>query len=435
MWDFNVKRLKSSRLLRGVVYLAGGTAIGQLLSVAFTPVITRLYTPDELGSLSVFVSVLSVLAVIGTLRYELAIPLPQEDVKAGELVVISLLASVLVSTVVALGVWGLGGVFASWINSPSLQNYFWLIPVGLLASGVHQALLYWSIRQRAYRLLAQTRISRSAATLLVQGGLGFAGLGSIGLILGEVVGRASGTVSLARFAGKTIPGFRRPPAMASLVRTAREYYRFPLLSSGSALLNAGGLYAPPILLAIEYGPHVAGLFALAQRVMDAPTRMVGTAVADVYMGEAAKLSRSHPREFRELFFVTLQRLLVVCAVPITLMGVAGPYVFGIVFGEDWVEAGRYVQFLTLFVAARFVVIPLSQTLNILNRQDLQLIWDAGRLLVVIATMVGGARFGLRPGLTIILFSGSMFLAYAVLLVTAAREVVKHSRRAPVPVSA
>ena len=424
IWQPVARQLRASRFLHGVVMLAGGTALGQALAILASPIITRLYSPEDLGVLSIFVSILSVLAVIATLRYELAIPLPKDDERAGELLFVSLIAALIVPLLAAALLGFLGDRLVSWTNTPDLRRFLWLIPVGLLASGLHQALLYWAIRKRAYSRLARTRLARSASTTIVQVGLGLTSIGAIGLVLGEVVGRLSGTLTLARLALSPGETRARWTTLRGTFDAAIAHYRFPLLSSGSAILNAAGLHLPPVMLAVGYGPHIAGLFALAQRVIDAPTRMVGTAVADVYIAEAATLARTDPKRLRWLFAATSTRLALSGGIPIAAGGLASPWIFGLVFGSGWREAGVYVQLLSLYYASRFVVVPLSQTLNILNRQDLQFLWDTMRLLLAAASLLGGAWLGWPATMTIGLFGVASCLAYSGLFALSAREVAR-----------
>ena len=56
--------------MRHVVTLASGTAIAQLLLVLAMPVLTRLYTPADYGTLAVYSSTLTVLLVLASDKYD-----------------------------------------------------------------------------------------------------------------------------------------------------------------------------------------------------------------------------------------------------------------------------------------------------------------------------------------------------------------------------
>jgi O-antigen/teichoic acid export membrane protein len=57
--------------------LATGTALSQLITLAFSPLIARLYGPSAFGALSVFTSTVTVIGGCSTLAYAYAIALPK----------------------------------------------------------------------------------------------------------------------------------------------------------------------------------------------------------------------------------------------------------------------------------------------------------------------------------------------------------------------
>ena len=67
---------------RHVLVLVTGTTLAQLLAVAASPILTRLYSPEEFGLLTVYTAVLYIFALMGTLQYENAIPLPEDEESA-----------------------------------------------------------------------------------------------------------------------------------------------------------------------------------------------------------------------------------------------------------------------------------------------------------------------------------------------------------------
>ncbi len=60
-----------SRFVRSVPLLVNGTVGAQLIMVLAAPVLTRLYMPQDLGLLAVFASLLSLISVVASLRYEI----------------------------------------------------------------------------------------------------------------------------------------------------------------------------------------------------------------------------------------------------------------------------------------------------------------------------------------------------------------------------
>ena len=75
--------------VRNVTIVASGTAAAQAITMAFSPLITRIYGAEAFGLLGVFNALVSVVTPIAALTYPIAIVLPQEDTEAKGLVKLS----------------------------------------------------------------------------------------------------------------------------------------------------------------------------------------------------------------------------------------------------------------------------------------------------------------------------------------------------------
>ena len=273
---------------RSVVTLASGTAIGQLLLFLAVPVLTRLYTPADYGALAVYSSTLTVLVVLASLRYEAAILLPQDEDTAASLLALTFLLLAVTAAIVSLLVWLAGDAFVAVVKVPALRPYRWLLPVGFIGAGMYQALSYWAIRRGEFGRVARTKLSQGVGQVVSQVGLGAAGAGAPGLLIGDVIGRVAGGGGLALLAlgGRSHARVTR----ASVLSAASRYRRFPLLTTWSGLLNVGSLQLPSILFSASFGAAAAGLYALSFKMLVLPTMLVGQAVGQVFLSRAAPLA-------------------------------------------------------------------------------------------------------------------------------------------------
>jgi O-antigen/teichoic acid export membrane protein len=378
-----------------VTVIAGGTAIAQVMVALASPALTRLYTPSELGILSVYASLLATIVPVMSLRYEMAIPLPEEDDDAANILAVALGCVVGLAALGFILVHLFDRQIASAAHAAMLAKYLWLLPLGLLAAGAYQALSYWSVRQGSFGMIGRARVAQSIGQLSIQLGLGAAGAGAIGLLVGDVSGRATG-------AGSFTYSMRRKKLTDSVHLSARHmralasrYRRFPLFGSWSALANAAGLHLTPFLIAATFGPTQAGWFTVGQRVMALPSTVIGQAVSQVYMHEAAILFRTDRRKLRDLYVRTAGKLFLLGLVLLGPAALLAPIVFPAVLGPAWHQTGVYMQVAAVMFFAQFIVSPLSQTLNVAGRQDLQLFWDVIRLgaMLGIFALAGAQHWG------------------------------------------
>lgn len=407
-----IARLKAllprSSFARNVAVLAGGTAAGQAIVVLASPILTRLYKPEDFGVLAVYSSLLGILSTVATLRYELAIPLPEKDEDAAALVVLSLGIVLVMSLLVGVGVW----IFGDKILQPfSVGTYIWLLPIGLCAVGVYQIFNFWAIRRCLFNHISRTKLNQSLAMVGTQLCLGILTKSPLGLVLGNILGGTVGATTLSSSYRKT--GLK--PSFSLIRCVAVRYIRFPLMSSFASLLNSGALQLPPLLLAGFYGSTVAGWFALVQRVMGAPMALIGQAIAQVYFGEASRLARkSDFRSLKAQYLKLTYRLISISILPAVLMGFGGRQIFRWLFGSQWEEAGFYAQVLAIMFALQLVSAPLSQTMNMLDKQHWQLMWDGGRFIGIVIIFFGVGRLGLPAYKAVAAYGFIMLVMYFLL---------------------
>ncbi|MBZ0276196.1 MAG: oligosaccharide flippase family protein [Anaerolineae bacterium] len=400
--------------IANVMIVAGGAAFAQGLALIVSPLLTRLYTPDDLGVLGAFVSLFSIILTANSLSYEVAVPLPEDDETAANLLALTLALLCLSTAIVIFIVWGWHKQIANLINAPALQFYLWLLPLSLFAGGVYQVSQYWLVRKKHFTDITSTRVWQSVSMTGTQLGTGWIGSGVLGLLLGHTVGYISSGIVSARYAWKSYRAVIRQVNWRGMRVAARRYRRFPLFTSWSSAINVSGVMLPPLFITTLYGTQIGGWFTLSQRIVILPLTLIGTAIAQVYFGTASQLKHQNPRALQALFNKIALRLAIVGAVPAVVLLVAAPALFTTVFGANWQTAGEYVQLLAPVLWTQFIISPLSQTINIMERQDIQLAWDVGRLGVVLAVFGLAWRLNLDVTVTIALYTGGMFLLYLLL---------------------
>ena len=395
-------RIPGGAFARSVVTLASGTAIAQFLLVLATPALTRLYTPADYGALAVYSSTLTVLLVLSSLRYELAIPLPEDEEVAASLLALTFVLLAAMTALVSLLVWLAGDSFIAAVKVPALRPYRWLIPLGFIGAGSYQALLYWAIRRREFGRVAHTKLRQGVGQVVSQVGLGLVKAGAPGLLIGDVIGRVAGGGGFALLALRERPHAR--VTRASILAVAVRYRRFPLLTTWSGLLNIGSLQLPSILFSASFGAAAAGLYALSYKMLVLPTMLVAQAVGQVFLSRAAAVARE-PARLRRLTERTAL-VLFACGLPVFgALALGGPELFATVMGHQWEQAGRYAQVLAPWFAVWLVSNPLSGLFSVREWQASALGFSAFEFALRLGSLLIGARRG-SPMLAVELLSVS-----------------------------
>jgi O-antigen/teichoic acid export membrane protein len=388
-------RIPRGEFFRASLAVVAGTGAAQLITILASPVLTRIYSPSDYGIYSVAVSIL-ILSVVTCLRYEFAIPLPKDDIAAANVLGLSLLANFGMSAATAIVLLLLGPWLLSLFNATVLGPYIILLALAQAGTGFVSAFTNWAVRTRNFREIAVNRLYQGGALVGVQIGLGLAGLGARGLLLGAVAGSLAGAVRLARAGSRTHAAAFRQVTWAGIRAAAARYRRFPIFSSWSALLGQLGLRAPFLLLVAFYGTEVGGQYALAERLCYLPLTLVAGSVGQVFIGEGARLAREDPGELRHLFRRTTWSLARVAIAPAFLVAIAAPFLTGIVFGQRWQEAGLYVAVLVPMFYVAFVITSTGDVLYVLERQGLHLVREILRISLLGGTVLVAGLIHLPP---------------------------------------
>lgn len=390
-----IRRWLASPHLRPIASIASGAALAQVLGILVAPLITRLYAPSDYGTVAIYGSFVAIGAAVATGRYEGAASLPPED-ERGERDAIAL---VRLALVVAAGVSGtaLLGVTATHLigDVPALGElgpWALAIPWGVFTTAASATLSAYATRRRAYGTIARVPLMQKLISSSVQVVGGFLKLGVAGLMLGAIVTPLVGLGILLRNYrnGKQQlpdPAWRWPDVR----RVASRYSDFPRVGTWFALLNALAWNVQAIALARFYSISDVGQYALATAIIGLPTRMVLAGVSQVYLRESAARV-DDPVAARRLASGTVRSLLIVSIPLFAAIFAAGKYLFGIIFGPDWVDAGAIAVAMIPLLWPRFLTTSLTATFTVYRRQGLLLTWQIVALgATLLGIVLGGTR--------------------------------------------
>jgi O-antigen/teichoic acid export membrane protein len=405
--------LPQGSFTRSVSVLAGGTMTAQVMAIAASPLLTRIYQPRDFGALQIFISILGLAVVAAAGRYEVAVLLPEDDQSAIDILALAVLC-VCISTMVTIGL--VVVCHYRWILPVSmlvLKDSLWLLPISVLGAGLYQALSYWAMRRDRYAQIAATKLTQSGVQVMTQLGAGFVTHSTFGLLLGDSLGRVMGSGRFLRDLWVEDADKLRAIRMSNMIRLAGQYRDYPLISMWGALINISGLALPSLFLAQYYGSQQTGWFALVNRALGVPAAFIGLSISQVYTSEAAKLARSDPKRLLYIFLKTTRRMVYLGLVPCALFTITAPWLFQVIFGHEWHEAGVYASYLAFMFYASFINSPVTMTLNVLERQRSQFAWDASRLIVTLASIALPYHFGYGTRVAIFAYGTAMTFMYGI----------------------
>lgn len=346
-------------------------------------------------------------------RYEVAILLPEDEQSSIDVLGLAIFCVCLTTTITAAIVLICHYHWILPISMLPLKGHLWLFPVSVFGAGLYQVLSYWAMRYGGYSQIAKSKFTRTGAQVAAQLSVGLLVHGSFGLLVGDAIGRITGSGRFIRELWRHSSDRLRAIRLSHMIELAIRYRAYPLVSMWGALISVSGGPLLTLFLAQYYGAQGTGWIALVSRVLGVPSELIGLSISQVYTSEAAKLSRSDPKRLMHIFLKTTRRMLYLGLAPCVLFVIVAPWLFQLIFGHAWREAGIYARYLAFMFYAGFINSPVQVTLNVLEKQRAQFAWDISRLVLIVAAMALPYYQGYGPRTAIFCYGATMTIMYGV----------------------
>lgn len=407
---------KTSDFNRNVFTLFSGTFISQLIPIILGPILTRLYSPEDFGTFALYMSIVSILSVIITGRYDLAIVLPREDSKAKNLLFLSLIISATLSFLFLVLFILFKAEIVNLLGNEQVGAWLFIIPFALILCGFNQSLSYFFNRKVHFKDVAASRVIQSLFSNTIQVSFAFVIKSVAGFIVGSLVGQIVSVYYLIKRYLKEFKISKKEFSKESIIKVSREYSSFPKFDILASLSNTSSHQIVHIMFNSFFGASTAGQFYLIQRVLGLPITFIAAAFLDVFKVKAAK-DFEDKGEAKEIFRSTFYKLFVLGSIPAVILFLYSEDLIGFVFGENWSIAGRYAKLLIPMFFLRFVANPLSFMIYIGGKQKVNLVVNAFLFLGVLSSFYFGKNNAEK---VIILISLSFSIMYFLHLLISAK---------------
>ena len=284
-----------SNFVANVLKLVSGSVTAQILSILLVPLITRIYSPDDLGIFQIFLSISGILIIFSTFSYQFAIMLPNKEEDSANLAFLCAILVTLTSLFTALIILILPKDVEYILKAPGISNYLIYIPAITFFNGIFFAQNYWLSRKTRFGIIAGSRVVNTVSTRVFQLAIPLWNVSPFGLIAGYVVGYGCTDLFMLKGVREDLKIFKKV-SLKRMKEMAIEYKNFPLFSSWSTLANAISPQVPTFLLAYYYGTSVVGYFSLANQVVNMPMGLLGQLYSRFFSRKSVRRKTEKTRE-------------------------------------------------------------------------------------------------------------------------------------------
>jgi len=388
-----------------------GAVIAQAIPILVSPIMTRLYSPNDFGLIALFTSIVSIFTAISTGRYESTVMLPVKDQDALTLLVLTLLVTLLAAALSYIAILLFSDKLVGLVDHPDFSFWIYAIPIFVIFTAFYQPLNYWLNRKKLYRVMSSRSIIQSISGSLTSLGCGFGGLTRIGLFVGSFVGQSASLGMVGWQLWKEEKHGIKAVNVNALKQRAKEYKDFPLYAAPTSLLEVAYLQAPILYITYIYGAFYVGLFSLTMRVLSLPATFIGNAVGQVYYQRIATIRHEKPDALTRFILKSAGYLALIVAAPIMLIGLSGSFLFSFVFGTQWQTAGVFAQIMAVAIGLQVVVSPLSTIMSVSGNVKLVSKWKAICFCTTFITLYIASKYSIITFM--IIYSGHEIIRYLI----------------------
>lgn len=394
----------SRSVFRGIFTLAVGSAAGRFVGLLSIPIVTRIYSPEDFGVLSVFVAITGILAPLLSLSYSQALPLPRSETSALNLLAVSLMMVLNCGILISLLIWAAGPAIFKIFSVEILTPWWWLVVIATIGRALFETFTMWATRMRAYKIIASTSVWQSILGVTTKIFLGSLGFQTSGLIIGQIVSQTSGISALIRKFFATWCQNWGGVRLSRMRIVAWRFREFPIYRVPSQFIMVFGMQSPVLLFAAAYDASTAGHFGLAMTSLSLPLNIISVSAGRALYAEASTFHRADPGKVVRVATDVRIKLFLISIIPASILFFWGPFIFGSIFGQEWIEAGRFASALSFSLAFQFAAVPLVQLVNLISSQRFYLFLNMLRVLIVLSIFVIGWFVDATPFQLILVYS-------------------------------
>jgi len=343
-----------SKYLANVITLLTSALAAQLLTLIFTPILTRTYSPEAFGFFNAFISYSGTLAALLFFSLDLSIARPKSIGNLNRVFGLLLTTGILSSFFIFISILFEFNVY-KFLGFNRVFEYKYIFLVGIVFAGVNLILNALITRLGVFSLYAKSQIFFVIIRFGISIGLFYLGFDFFGLILGFII---ASLINIVYLSYKTkILSYAPTINYLSIIATAKKYKDLIYHNTPANLVNILIVSFPVFYIFKSFGAIEVGLFALAYRMILLPVTLVNKAIGQVLYKELIDKKKENKYVSKLL---AKNALFLSLSFPVfAILYFWGPNVFSIAFGDNWVQSGELASIMAPYVMLNFIVSPLS----------------------------------------------------------------------------
>ena len=365
--------LRKSELLINTTILISGSAIAQLIPILLQPVLRRPFSAEIFGAYSVYLSLVGILVIISSFKYELAIMLPRKDKEAANVFFLAISLNLIFNILLLLVIIIWKRNIIHFLNlSDAFAGYLFLVPLGTFLLNSYQSINYWLIRKKRFPPISVNKFIRRSFEGIAQLGFKFAKLPHF-LLYGDIIGHIA-NISSGIYQGKKSGLTLNLFSITKVKYVFFKYDDYPKFNLIPGLMSACSSLLPAIFINKFFSLENAGFMDLSKMLLSIPVALISLSVSSVLLqrtSEKFKNNESILKDFLVIFII----ISIIGILEILVITFFGEELFKFIFGDQWGFSGVIAKFLVWSFALNFIVNSFNSIFISMNKIKLLSIWQ------------------------------------------------------------
>ncbi|MCW8898264.1 MAG: oligosaccharide flippase family protein [Flavobacteriales bacterium] len=389
-----------SEFSKHVTTLIVGQIIVHAIAFLALPIITKLYSAEQIGAYSLFMALFMVLSMLSTGRYDAAIVIEKEEKATIALWSLATFISFWFNVLLFIFIYFFHETILAWLNKSSMGIFILLLPLAIFFGGLIRTTQYYFNKHKGYKTISSSDILKSGINSTGSVTFGWLGYLSGGLIIANVLSSVVAFVFLAIKLPVSFWRIVKSTTFIDLKDIGKKYKNYLTFYTLSGILSAIVSNGTPIFIIFFFTEKTAGYYFMAEKVVSIPIGLLVAAISRVFYQRASELFHHDKKGFLSLIY-RIQKKMFWALIPLLiLLSLAAPYAFDW-FGNDWRQAGEMIKYFAILVLFNNLVSPVGSISNIIDRLDILLYFNITTTIIRALTFyIGSLYFSFEHALLI-----------------------------------
>ena len=379
-----------NKFLKSFIVLASGSLIGQVVTAVASPVMTRVFSTNDIGTYTYILSIINLFYPVVALRYDYMIVPEKSKKNVYALLKVSFTLLIIFSVLIAFF------YFVFNMSEKDIVAISLLLFAMMVSNGFVDIIGNYNNKYGQYKLMSSTYVTRSIvqnALMIVAGLLHF---GVLGLIASQAMGSFAGLTRQSKDVIKERGNIVDAP-LKDMIYVVKKYKNQAFLSTPAIFMNS-----------------LLGLYSMSYRILGMPVSLISNNLSKVYYEEAAKeyeKNGNFVKSFKKIIIYTIP----IAIIMLVILVVCAPAIFAFIFGAKWRTAGVMSQILAPLFASRIVASTLGPSIWITQQQKYDMIFQILLICGLVISIAGGifAHLGIYGFLLIYSFLNTFVYLYSI----------------------